>query len=137
MNKTAALIALALLLGGCSAGASGSYIRTAPSASSATTTQSGGFRPPQVMRGSGLDSVIGRGAGALTSRFGEARIDLVEGDARKLQFASQTCVLDVFLYPVEAGNAPVATHVEARLRDGGAATDRASCIAEVERAARG
>ena len=88
------------------------------------------------MRGSGIDSVIGEQARALTSRFGDARIDLVEGDARKLQFVSERCVLDIYLYPLAANGNPVATHIEARERRGGADTDRAGCIEEVERAAR-
>ena len=87
------------------------------------------------MRASDLDSVIGQGAASLVQRFGKARIDLVEGDARKLQFASDACVLDVYLYPLQANAQPVATHVEARQRVGGADADRARCIAEVERSA--
>jgi hypothetical protein len=77
-------------------------------------------------------SVIGQRAGSLTKRFGLARIDLKEGEARKLQFAGQSCVLDVYLYPVAAGTEPVATHVDARLRSNGATIDKAACIAEVE-----
>ena len=92
------------------------------------------FRAPQVMRESGLESVIGEGAASLSRRFGEARIDLKEGDARKLQFASADCVLDIFLYPLREGGAPVATHVEARLRQGGAPAPRERCIDEIERA---
>ena len=33
---------------------------------------------------------------------------------RKLQFAGERCVLDVFLYPLREGQEPVATYVEAR-----------------------
>ncbi|MDJ0641543.1 MAG: hypothetical protein QNJ15_01890 [Erythrobacter sp.] len=90
------------------------------------------FRPPAIMSERGLDSVIGARASALTARFGTARIDLTEGDARKLQFAGQTCVLDIFLYPLEAGREPVATHVEVRRRSGAGEIDRARCIAEIE-----
>ena len=90
------------------------------------------FRSPEVQRARGLDGVIGAQAGALTQRFGQARIDLVEGDARKLQFLGSACVLDIFLYPLAAGDEPVATHVEARLRKDGSDTDRARCIREVE-----
>ena len=85
------------------------------------------------MQERGLNGVIGAQARALTARFGRPRIDLVEGDARKLQFMGQTCVLDVFLYPLEAGREPVATHVESRLRTNGGQIDHARCIAEVER----
>jgi hypothetical protein len=87
---------------------------------------------PQVMAPLGLDGVIGASANRLTRRFGTPRIDLAEGDARKLQFAGSSCVLDIFLYPVSAGTAPTATHVEARLRRGGGAVDPGACIHEVE-----
>jgi hypothetical protein len=87
---------------------------------------------PQVMAPAGLEGVIGSPAAALTRRFGEPRIDLAEGDARKLQFAGATCVLDIYLYPVSAAAEPTATHVEARLRQGGGAVDAGGCIREVE-----
>jgi hypothetical protein len=132
VRRPFAILALATGLAGCAGGsASGGYVRGA-----ASPAPDGGFRSPQVMHGSGVDSVIGRAAAELTGRFGAARIDLAEGDARKLQFISDGCVLDIFLYPLAANSAPVATHVEARQRDGGGATDHGSCIAAVERAAR-
>ncbi|WP_299195880.1 hypothetical protein [uncultured Erythrobacter sp.] len=138
MLRLAVAFGLALALGACSSGAAnGSYVRSTPAVTQpAQTTPNPAFRAPQVMRGAGVDSVIGAGANDLTSRFGEARIDLAEGDARKLQFTSDDCVLDVYLYPLEANAAPVATHVEARAREGGGEADRANCIAEVESAAR-
>ena len=106
-------------------------VRTAPAPSPTSVPA------PQIQREQGLESVIGKSATSLTRRFGRARIDLSEGDARKLQFSSQNCVLDIFLYPLERGNSPVATHVEARRRVGGGDANRAQCIAEVERSARG
>ena len=129
MRKGVAALAFgAVLVSACSSGA-------APRAVSATPTpQAGSFRAPVVQNERGLESVIGKGASALTQRFGKARLDLSEGDARKLQFSSNDCVLDIFLYPLRDNTVPVATHVEARQRVGGAATDRARCIAEVERA---
>ncbi|MDT8280242.1 MAG: hypothetical protein RQ806_06820, partial [Erythrobacter sp.] len=87
---------------------------------------------PQVMAAQGLGGVIGSPAGALTRRFGNPRIDLAEGDARKLQFAGPSCVLDIFLYPLSAGAEPTATYVDARLRQGGAAVDQGACIRELE-----
>lgn len=92
------------------------------------------FRAPDVMRGADVDNLIGQPASSLGERFGMPRIDFVEGDARKLQFTSEACVLDIYLYPMSAGAAPVATHIEARQRQGGKAIERADCIAEVERA---
>lgn len=87
---------------------------------------------PQVMAGHGLGGVIGSPGGALTSRFGTPRIDLVEGDARKLQFVGSACVLDIYLYPAAAAAEPTATHIEARLRQGGAPADPSACIREIE-----
>ncbi|MEM9500228.1 MAG: hypothetical protein AAF941_00150 [Pseudomonadota bacterium] len=92
---------------------------------------SGSFRAPEVQRERGIDGVIGARAAELTRRFGSARIDLAEGDARKLQFSGRRCVLDIFLYPLEPGQEPVATHVEARLRKGGDEVDRGRCISEI------
>jgi len=77
--------------------------------------------------------VIGAPVAALTNRFGQPRIDLAEGDARKLQFAGQSCVLDIYLYPVAAAAEPTATHVAARLRQGGAPADPGECLREIER----
>jgi hypothetical protein len=75
---------------------------------------------------------MGADSRSLLARFGEPRIQAVEGDARKLQFASADCVLDIYLYPMREGGTPVATHVEARLRQGGVATSREDCIRAVE-----
>ncbi|MEL7446249.1 MAG: hypothetical protein AAGK02_10600 [Pseudomonadota bacterium] len=93
----------------------------------------GGFRPPNVLRESGIDRVIGARAEQLTAAFGSARIDLTEGDARKLQFAGEECVLDVFLYPLEPNEPPIATHLEARVPENGESIDRAVCIDALER----
>lgn len=127
-------VALCLCTGAL--GACAPSIREAPPGVSAAPPV-GEVPAPQVLREKGLESVIGKGARALRQRFGKARIDLSEGDARKLQFSSDACVLDVFLYPLERGRPPVATHVEARRRVGGGNTDRARCIDEVARGGRG
>jgi len=117
---------LAAALAGCAGGSS------RPATKAPTTGRSTIVRVPQVMAAQGLEGVIGQDAAALTRRFGTPRIDLAEGDARKLQFAGASCVLDIFLYPVTAGQQPTAAHVEARMRQGGAAADRGACIREVE-----
>lgn len=85
------------------------------------------------MQAAGLEGVIGAPAASLTRRLGEPRLDLLEGDVRKLQFAGRGCVMDVYLYPLQPGAEPVATHVEARRREGGAAVDRGQCLAEIAR----
>ena len=119
---TASVLALSL-----SACAGGNFVRggQTPAVDQASNTA---FRAPEVMDGRGVRGIIGKQAASLTNRFGDPRIDLIEGDARKLQFASQLCVLDVFLYPMEAGQAPVATHIVTRLRKGGGQIDNTACI---------
>lgn len=119
--------ALALLVAACA---------SAPAAKRPVVSGTPGsaiIRLPEVMAASGLESVIGAPAGALTRRLGEPRLDWVEGDVRKLQFAGKACVMDVYLYPMQPGAEPVATHVEARLREGGAAVDRGQCLNEIAR----
>ncbi len=93
----------------------------------------GGFIAPQVMSGPGLEGVIGRNATALANLFGTPRLDVSEGDARKLQFSGQSCVLDIYLYPLRPAAEPSATHVEARRASDGRDVDRASCIASLRR----
>jgi hypothetical protein len=129
--------ALLVLSSGLIAACSPSLREAPPTGRAAPVPATTSIPAPQIQRERGLESVIGKGASALTRRFGTARIDLSEGDARKLQFSSQNCVLDIFLYPLERGNSPVATHVEARQRVGGGDANRAQCIADVERSARG
>jgi hypothetical protein len=122
----------AVLLAGCAGGggtpasASRGAVRPAPPPRSSIVVV------PAVMGAAGLGGVIGARADALTRRFGSPRIDLAEGDARKLQFAGSSCVIDIYLYPLSASAEPTATHVEARLRQGGAPADPVACIREVE-----
>ena len=92
-----------------------------------------GARPPQVLRLPGLENVIEHDTASLVRRFGDPRLDVREGDMRKLQFAGQSCVLDVFLYPLREGAEPVATHVEARRPSDGQDVDRAACVASLQR----
>jgi hypothetical protein len=115
------------------AGCSPNLREAPPTVSAAPSPVRTALPAPKILREEGLESVIGKGAPFLTRRFGRARIDLSEGDARKLQFISANCVLDIFLYPLQRGATPVATHVEARRRIGGGGADRADCIREVER----
>jgi hypothetical protein len=85
--------------------------------------------PPaaQVQRLPGLEGVIGSTVGDLTRQFGSPRLDVHEGDARKLQFTGTPCVLDIYLYPSAPGREPQATYVDARRSDG-RDVDRAACI---------
>jgi hypothetical protein len=92
-----------------------------------------GFVVPLVLRMAGLEGVIEHNATALLNRFGPPRLDVSEGDMRKLQFAGEACVLDVFLYPLRPGAEPVATYVDARRPSDGLDVDRAACVAALQR----
>ncbi|HUQ13365.1 MAG TPA: hypothetical protein VM055_03730 [Novosphingobium sp.] len=76
-----------------------------------------------------MEGLINQTAAGLTARFGQPRLDVHEGDMRKLQFTGQACVLDVFLYPLRPGTEPVATSVEARRASDGEDVDKAACVA--------
>lgn len=91
------------------------------------------FRTPQILRMPGLERVIERDGASLIRQFGTPRLDVREGDMRKLQFSGRACVLDVFLYPLRPGAEPVATYVDARRPGDGADVDRAACVAALER----
>lgn len=86
---------------------------------------------PHVLSLPGLDGVIGLGVTDLARLFGPPRLDVWEGDARKLQFTGTACVLDVYLYPVAPGRPPQATYVDARRGDG-RDVDRAACVAALQ-----
>lgn len=88
---------------------------------------------PEVLEGPGLAGIIRQPASALVGRFGQPRLDTPEGDMRKLQFRSEACVLDVYLYPLAPGGEPVATWLEARRASDGAAVDRLACIQALSR----
>lgn len=88
----------------------------------------GGFRAARVMSAAGLEGVIGADTAALQRQFGAPRLDVWEGDARKLQFSGEACVLDVYLYPPSPGASPTATYVDARRASDGLDVDRASCV---------
>ena len=93
----------------------------------------GGFRAPRVMNDRGLEFVIGSRASQLEQTFGPARLDVIEGDARKLQFAGEACVLDVFLYPLTPGAEPTATYVDARRASDALDVDRSACAQALRR----
>ena len=60
---------------------------------------------------------MGKDANALVALFGKPDADVSEGTGRKLQFQSQICVLDAYLYP-KGDRAPVVTYLDARQTDG-------------------
>ena len=120
--RTFPILAMALLLAGCG-GDGGTTARPAPSFSQPE---------PHIVHHPGqhenpMAGVIGADAEALVRRFGPPRLDIREGDARKLQWLGPSCVLDAYLYPGEHGGRAVATYVEARRGDG-QAVDRTACV---------
>ncbi len=88
---------------------------------------------PQALSRAGLEGVIGACAAQLQRQFGNPQLDVREGDSRKLQFAGEACVLDVFLYPDRPGATPTAAHVEARRASDGRNVDRAACVRALRR----
>ncbi len=101
--------------------------QTLPPPVSTAPAQSG-FIPPQIMQGRGLEGVIGQSEASLERQFGQPRLNVWEGDARKLQFVGEACVLDIYLYPLRPGARPSATHIEARRASDGRNVDRAACV---------
>ena len=70
-------------------------------------------------------------ANELIQHFGKPRLQIVEGDGTKLQFAGPNCVLDVYLYPQGNSGAPRATTIEAR-NSQGVDVNPQSCAAAIE-----
>lgn len=123
----------ALLLAGCDGGSgnavkSVSTTRLPPPPSVVKTPAPRPPVRPRILAIPGLEGVIGAHGNDLLRQFGAARLDVFEGDARKLQFSGTACVLDVFLYPDAPGAEPLATYVEARRSSDGKDVDRASCV---------
>ena len=118
MRRFGALILL-LALSACAATPAAKPVTTAPVSP----------RSPTIL---GQEAVLGRDARTLIGQFGQPDLDVREGTARKLQFATAACVLDAYLYPRAGGGEPVVTHIDARLPDG-RDIDRASCIAALTR----
>ena len=125
------LFCMPLALGGCGGQKPRSASAPLPPVAS-HPSQTGNLAGPvpaaEVMHLPGLGSVIGANAATLRRQFGDPRLDLMEGDARKLQFSGAPCVLDIFLYPPENGGEPRATHVDARRASDGKDVDRAQCV---------
>lgn len=126
---------LALLLAACGGGGVASTPRppkrtsAIPSVRQPTRTAP---RDPQFQSGPGLEGVIGATQNQLVRQFGEPRLDVWEGDARKLQFTGTPCVLDIYLYPTSNSHEPLATYVDARRASDGQDVDRAACVAALK-----
>jgi hypothetical protein len=77
----------------------------------------------------GLENVIGANQANLVKQFGKPRLEVWEGDARKLQFTGTACLLDIYLYPTSHSREPLATYADARRPSDGKDVDRAACVA--------
>lgn len=90
-------------------------------------------RDPTFQTIPGLEGVIGVAEPQLVRQFGAPRLNVWEGDARKLQFTGNACVLDVYLYPTTQSKEPLASYVDARRSSDGQDVDRAACVASLKR----
>lgn len=135
--RIAAVLVLVPLLAACGGSSAGSVKSAASAAPPARSAVRAPVRKPisaphiQVIPG--LEGVIGATPAELSRQFGTPRLDVYEGDARKLQFSGTACVLDVYLYPPAAGSEPTATYVDARRASDGEDVDRVACAAALKR----
>jgi hypothetical protein len=84
-------------------------------------------QPPKVR-----STILGLTASELVGHFGSPALQIREGVGLKLQFRSNRCVLDAFLYPADSGGGVLrVTFVDTRLPSGIAA-DQAACISALE-----
>lgn len=86
----------------------------------------------QVQMIPGLENVIGADAQQLGRQFGTPRLDVIEDDARKMQWTGTACILDIYLYPQAGSSRATATYVDARRGDG-RDVDRAACVAALRK----
>jgi hypothetical protein len=83
-------------------------------------------------RDAAMASVIGADADALIRQFGPPRLDIHDGDARKLQWSGTACILDAYLYPTTTGGRLAATYLDTRRGDG-RDVDHTACITALRR----
>ena len=132
LPRTLVALVAVPLLAGCGAQGAGKVASASAAAPPRTLVRPPLRAPPpgaKVQILPGLEGVIGADRTELVRQFGTARLDVWEGDARKLQFFGTACVLDVYLYPPEKGAEPQATYVDARRPSDGQDVDRAACVA--------
>ena len=75
--------------------------------------------------------LLGLTAQDLVGHLGNPQLQIREGNSLKLQFRTQRCVLDAYLYPSGGGGPLRVTYVDTRLPSG-AGTDQAACISALE-----
>lgn len=130
IHAALAACSLALLLSACSDGGIASTPRPPKRTSAVPPVRQPSptaARDPQFQSIPGLEDVIGATQKQLVRTFGQPRLDVWEGDARKLQFTGTPCVLDIYLYPTSHSREPLATYVDARRASDGRDVDRSAC----------
>jgi hypothetical protein len=129
VRNLAALSLLALTLSACasSGGTGGAKPVSGSTRAPVRTPVVAPVRDPQFRMEPGLEQVIGASQSQIVGQFGQPRLDVWEGDARKLQFAGTACILDIYLYPTTRSRDPLATYAEARRSDG-RDVDKAACV---------
>ena len=133
-RKTLIALALAPALAACGAGTATQRPATTTQPRPRTAAPVRTAPPlPRVQVAPGLEGVIGANRDGLIRQFGTPRLDVWEGDARKLQFSASACVLDIYLYPPAPGRDPEATYVDTRRASDGQDVDRASCVAALKK----
>jgi hypothetical protein len=75
--------------------------------------------------------LLGLTAQELVGHLGNPQLQVREGSSLKLQFRTQRCVLDAYLYPSGGGGPLRVTYVDTRTSRG-VATDQAACISALE-----
>ena len=95
-GKLIPLASLTILLSACASGGAGPGSAKGPGARAPLRVPASAPPPrPRVLAAPGLDGVIGARFSEVVDQFGPARLEVWEGDARKLQFTGSACVLDV------------------------------------------
>ena len=127
-------LALAVVLPACASTGGGGGTATAPGYTPTVRPPAPmTARDPEFDKSPGLEGVVGATQAQLVGQFGNPRLNAVEGDARKLQFTGEACVLDIFLYPTSRSPQPIATWVEARRASDGRSVDKGSCVRALKR----
>ena len=138
MRKVVVLVSLSLAplslaLAGCaSTTPTGQHPRSAPPPT-ASPRPAATLPHPSIVMVPGLENVLGQTAAGLVALFGPPRLDVQEGDARKLQWRGEACVLDAYLYPLDPGREPQATYVDTRRSSDGRDVDKAACAAALRK----
>jgi hypothetical protein len=112
------ILASTLLLASCATAPQKPVVQTQPAP--ATSTE------PQTRR------LLGLTAQELVGQLGNPQLQVREGNSLKLQFRTNRCVLDAYLYPSASGSGPLkVTFVDTRTPSG-VGTDQAACISALE-----